>query len=232
MTYGRSPMLVKFRGRGLTVPEIAKLTGLAEATVYRRIRLGKPIEGPCQYGPEPKRYNFRGEMLTAPEIAQRTGYSVSHVRRRISGTTFLEGEEARANFADDFHPNCVLLTYRGKTDSLSGWARRTGIPQYVISERLGRKGWTIHRTLTEPNNAKPKTIRKSINRMVRGFRASTDGHSVIRMVKLFQASHQLTTATRPATGMTMHRGGYSEAFPHSQGTGAGRRILDLEGKQL
>lgn len=195
MTYGRSPMLVKFRGRGLTVPEIAKLTGLAEATVYRRIRLGKPIDGPCQYGPEPKRHTFRGELLTAPEIAQRTGYSVSHVRRQISGTTFLEGEEARAKFADDFHPNCVLLTYRGKTDSLSGWARRTGIPQYVISERLGRKGWTIHRTLTEPNNAKPKTIRKGIRRMVVGFRGKNTRPTITRMVTLFRASHHADPST-------------------------------------
>lgn len=187
MTYGRSPMLVKFRGRGLTVPEIAMLTGLAEATVYRRIRLGRPIEGPHRCGPEPKRFAFRGEMLTAAEIAERTGYSVSHVRRRISGNTYLEGEEARANFADDFHPNCVLLTYRGKTDSLSGWARRTGIPQYVISERLGRKGWTIHRTLTEPNNAKPKTIRKGIRRMVVGFRGMNTRPTITRMVTLFCA---------------------------------------------
>ncbi|ARE39855.1 hypothetical protein RGUI_1714 [Rhodovulum sp. P5] len=186
----------------MTVPEIAKLTGLAEATVYRRIRLGKPIEGPCQYGPEPKRYNFRGEMLTAPEIAERTGYSVSHVRRQISGNTYLEGEAARANFDDNFHPNCVLLTYRGKTDSISGWARRTGIPQYVINERLWRKGWTIHRILTEPNNAKPKTIRKSINRMVQGFRASTDRHSIIRMVKLFQASQGNITGKEGAAPCT------------------------------
>lgn len=195
MTYGRSPMLVKFRGRGLTVPEIAMLTGLAEATVYRRIRLGRPIEGPHRCGPAPKRFAFRGEMLTAAEIAERTGYSVSHVRRRISGTTFLEGEEARANFADDFHPNCVLLTYRGKTDSLSGWARRTGIPQYVISERLGRKGWTIHRTLTEPNNAKPKTIRKGIRRMVAGFRGMNTRPTITRMVTLFRASHHADPST-------------------------------------
>lgn len=196
MTYGRSPMLVKFRGRGLTVPEIAILTGLAEATVYRRIRLGRPIEGPHRCGPEPKRFAFRGEMLTAAEIAERTGYSVSHVRRRISGTTFLECEEARAKFADDFHPNCVLLTYRGKTDSLSGWARRTGIPQYVISERLGRKGWTIHRTLTEPNNAKPKTIRKSIRRMVLSFRGKNTRPTITRMVTLFRASHHADPSTR------------------------------------
>lgn len=198
MTYGRSPMLVKFRGRGLTVPEIAKLTGLAEATVYRRIRLGRPIEGPHRCGPEPKRYAFRGEMLTAAKIAERTGYSVSHVRRRISGNTYLEGEEARANFADDFHPNCVLLTYRGKTDSLSGWARRTGIPQYVISERLGRKGWTLHRTLTEPNNAKPKTIRKGIRRMVVGFRGVNTRPTITRMVKLFRASHHADTKNEGA----------------------------------
>jgi len=140
MTYGRSPMLVKFRGRGLTVPEIAMLTGLAEATVYRRIRLGRPIEGPHRCGPEPKRFAFRGEMLTAAEIAERTGYSVSHVRRRISGNTYLEGEEARANFADDFHPNCVLLTHRGKTDSLSGWARRTGDPAICHQRKAGAEG--------------------------------------------------------------------------------------------
>ncbi len=199
MTYGRSPMLVKFRGRGLTVPEIAMLTGLAEATVYRRIRLGRPIEGPHRCGPEPKRFAFRGEMLTAAEIAERTGYSVSHVRRRISGNTYLEGEEARANFADDFHPNCVLLTHRGKTDSLSGWARRTGIPQYVISERLGRKGWTVHRILTEPNNAKPKTIRKGIRHMVRGFRIARNRIAIMRMIEGF-GRHQEIGRQRSGKG--------------------------------
>lgn len=43
------------------------------------------------------------------------------------------------------------LTYNGKTLCISQWADETGITSTSISDRLGKLGWTVERTLTTPN---------------------------------------------------------------------------------
>ena len=43
-----------------------------------------------------------------------------------------------------------ILTLNGEKDTMANWARKTGIPYWVIQERLDRKGWSEEKALTEP----------------------------------------------------------------------------------
>jgi hypothetical protein len=44
----------------------------------------------------------------------------------------------------------IILTFQGKTMNLAQWARSTGIDEWTLRSRLGRLGWSIERSLTEP----------------------------------------------------------------------------------
>ncbi len=50
-------------------------------------------------------------------------------------------------------PNQRLITYNGKTQSVSAWGRELGIPHVRIFDRL-RIGWSFERAISEPLNKK------------------------------------------------------------------------------
>jgi hypothetical protein len=53
-----------------------------------------------------------------------------------------------------------LLTLRGKTQSMTEWARETGIDVNVINARL-RRGWSDEKTLTTPvEPRRPRTAKR------------------------------------------------------------------------
>lgn len=39
------------------------------------------------------------------------------------------------------HPASIFITFRGITDTMKGWSRRTGVP-YITIKRRYRRGWT------------------------------------------------------------------------------------------
>ncbi len=57
-------------------------------------------------------------------------------------TNLQQGENMRSN---------RLLTFNGKTQCVSAWAREVGINNGTVSRRLQR-GWSVERTLTQPVN--------------------------------------------------------------------------------
>ena len=42
----------------------------------------------------------------------------------------------------------LLLTYKGKTQSASDWAREVGLPSYLIRQRIRISKWSVEDTLT------------------------------------------------------------------------------------
>jgi integrase len=51
-------------------------------------------------------------------------------------------------------PPPSAITHDGTTDSLRGWSGRTGLPVYVISQRLRVLGWPAAKALTAPISAR------------------------------------------------------------------------------
>ncbi len=45
--------------------------------------------------------------------------------------------------------HCVFLTYQGKTQIISDWARETGMKPNVLLQRI-YLGWSVERALTQP----------------------------------------------------------------------------------
>jgi hypothetical protein len=65
-------------------------------------------------------------------------------------------------------PTFHLITHKGVTDSIAGWAKKVGIPHVVIYARLVKLGWTTERALTTPAQrriSKGKRIRRTIPRL-------------------------------------------------------------------
>ncbi|WP_035449819.1 hypothetical protein [Aliihoeflea sp. 2WW] len=154
-----------FRGKWMTVKEIAKITGMGETTVYARINSGKPLEGPVRIGVAPRRYEFRGQQLTINEIAHLAGISQTTAYSRVCGNRVLEGDDLADPFAKP-DPRHWRLTFRGITDTLAGWQRRTGIPRQTIAERVDLLGWTIERALTERPMNGGQRVRLHRNRRI------------------------------------------------------------------
>lgn len=50
----------------------------------------------------------------------------------------------------------LRLTWQGETLCVTAWAERVGLSTNQIRNRL-RKGWSVHRTLTEPIHAEKRT---------------------------------------------------------------------------
>lgn len=50
--------------------------------------------------------------------------------------------------------NTVMLTFNGKTQSITAWAEETGIPYATLKKRIGTYKWSVERALTTPNTIK------------------------------------------------------------------------------
>jgi len=146
--------LYPYKGAYMTARAIARHAGIKPRTLYHRLASGMSItdaiSGPAKkhggmIGPKAKLYEFRGEHLTAYQIADILGCHVQTVYKRRSGNRVLDGEELAATLPE-FPSNARLITYKGKTDTLTAWARKYRLGPNVIRGRLER-GWPIERAL-------------------------------------------------------------------------------------
>lgn len=137
-----------FRGKQMTVAEIAVATGFSDTTVMRRMRQGVDLDAPRRKpGPSRRKYEFRGCSLSIKEIAALTGWSVSKTRERVCGDRVLDDDDM--HMTDILRDDLVLLTFKGRTDFLANWAKRVGITDATLRNRINA-GWSIKRALTEP----------------------------------------------------------------------------------
>ena len=65
-------------------------------------------------------------------------------------------EEEQANNRRNNH----LLTYQGKTQTLSQWARELGFTVQLIKDRINRYGWSVEEALSTPVLAPGQYIKK------------------------------------------------------------------------
>ncbi|MEX0404052.1 hypothetical protein ABGN05_00070 [Aquibium sp. LZ166] len=160
-----------YRGKWMTVAEIAAATGMSERTIQRRIQAGVDLDMPRRKpGPQRRRYEFRECSLSIKEIAALTGWSITKTRSRISGTSVLEGDDM--HMTDLLKDNLVLLTFNKRTDTVAGWSQRLGITDATLRNRINR-GWSIERALTEPPmRPNERFVFKHNRRIIRRIAAS------------------------------------------------------------
>lgn len=186
-----------FRGKQMTVAEIAAATGFSERTIQRRIQDGVALDAPRRKpGPKRGRYEFRGCSLSIKEIAALTGWSITKTRQRVCGDRVLDDGEDM-HMTDILRDDLVLLTFKGRTDTLANWAKRLGITDATLRNRINR-GWSIERALTErPMRPNERFVFKHNRRLIRRMSAA------FRTPSLTGGSSQtFTTTTR--TGGERH----------------------------
>jgi hypothetical protein len=84
-----------------------------------------------------KKYGLQNTTLDRIEISK--NYSLENCRWATRLTQGKNTSQAKK------------ITFRGVTDSLAGWEKRTGIPRWTIQRRLYRYKLSIKEALTRPN---------------------------------------------------------------------------------
>lgn len=64
----------------------------------------------------------------------------------------------RVEQANNRHTNRIL-TLNGEKDTMANWARKTGLPYWLIQRRLDEFKWSEEKTLTTPRGAKNDIVR-------------------------------------------------------------------------
>ena len=98
-----------------------------------------------------KKYTLNGETLCLAEWSERAGLAHSVIQGRLRRGWSLERALTEAALPNDgkSKKHAVILTFDGVTDTLSGWARRTGIDVSCLARRV-KSGWSVERALTTP----------------------------------------------------------------------------------
>ncbi|TCP90942.1 hypothetical protein C8J31_101794 [Rhizobium sp. PP-CC-2G-626] len=205
-----------YNGQWLTALELSELTGIPRSTIYKRLRRGQPLDQVGKSGHVPKRYLFRGQMMTAPEVAELTGLDRSTVYDRISDNIIMEAHEIPSAYQvlEDWGNRVRILTYRGKSNSIAGWASDTGISQRTIASRLNA-GWTLKDALTRTVDK-----RRASKTFMRNRRL------VSTIVSRFRSVRNRLLIHRIASAFHSHTGGYDQTSPHTLGTGLGRHAVE------
>jgi hypothetical protein len=92
-------------------------------------------------GPRPK-------GLSLDRIDNSRGYSKDNCRW---ATPTEQNNNKRSN---------ILLSFEGKTQSLSAWAKELGFNPEVIRKRIRVRGWSVEKALTTPLNVNKTRERK------------------------------------------------------------------------
>lgn len=146
-----------FRGKWMRISDISDLTGIPYQTIYNRLKAGKPADQSQRCGPKPKLFLFRGLTVSVKEASEISGISCDTLRTRICGDRILECDQIEPAYQtlEDWGDRIRIITYRGKSNSIAGWSRETGIPYGTLFNRL-TNGWSVKDVLTRPIQTKPK----------------------------------------------------------------------------
>ena len=176
-----------FRGQWLTALEIAELTGVSLRMVHKRLKAGREVDVPLKGGWKPKLYKFRGQLMSVADVVALTGLSRSTVTRRICGDIILEQHQIEPAYQrlEDWGDRIRIITFRGRSNSIAGWARETGICHATLAARL-YAGWTVADALTRPidHRCLSKTTtrnRRIIKRMTIGCRRARNNQIISRI---------------------------------------------------
>lgn len=205
---------VEYQGEWLTLAEIAAKSGLSVSQVQRR-RIGNRVMDATEYAamppsdhPTAKRIFHKGQSLTLPEWSKRTGIPYYTLYARIYRYRWPVKYALTVPLAPSTFDT---ITFRGQTKPVSEWAAIAGITTDTLRLRLLRYGWTVERALTEPAiDLMARNIMRRNRRIIRTIAASF---------------HPRTCAAQPT-------GGCQTTFSDHMGTGVGRQVADLHGKEI
>lgn len=218
-------------------------------------------------------YPYDGRHLTLLQIKTATGYPLPELHRRLveRGMTVEEALAeplGRPSEADLMQRETLArgalvqlkappqevrrYTYEGRTMTLSGWARATGIRRGTLECRLNLYGWPIERALTTPVRPHRRHQMEDgpvhVGRQPRLYEYRGQFLPMKQIARL--AGVSLRTAYNWRSGdrvleadtrrernsqiitrmlKTIHPRGYCQTFPIGDGTGVGSHEIHCEG---
>ena len=92
---------------------------------------------------------LNGKAQTMTQWARETGMKRETIKDRLKSGWSVE-RALTTGKTDPGGCNVHLLTYNGKTQSISQWAKETGIKRETISNRINHMGWSAENSLTTP----------------------------------------------------------------------------------
>lgn len=153
-----------YKGRMLTIPEAARLTGIPQNTLYDRVNrrgytLEYAIEMPeCKYLPA---YEYHGERLTKAEIAEKAGVQISAISAAMHryGISVAEAADYLAALNKE-------VEYNGRRMTLAKFAKSTHKPayrMYIMVEQMGMSpDEAINSTSKVPGRMTPEKAARAI----------------------------------------------------------------------
>ena len=112
--------------------------------------------------PRPERFPYQGKMLTIRELSESTGLTISTLRHRIKGAGMTADEaikDAHAVFfgllsePDQEPPE--TFSYQGEDLTLGQLAKKVGISNPTLYQRIKVLGWTIEEATKQTRRIKP-----------------------------------------------------------------------------
>jgi hypothetical protein len=156
------------------------------ATVYSRIKKGwepysaitTPAMDKWQCGivaskSKVRRISFNGETKTATEWAQQIGITKHALLDRLDKFKWtIERAITTPPYQGKSKPKQTweernskwLITYKGKSRTVSQWARLLGIKDTTLRSRVKIKGWALERALTTPARKMKDSLNKPLKK--------------------------------------------------------------------
>lgn len=92
---------------------------------------------------------YNGKTQTMAQWARETGLKRETIKDRLKSGWSVEDALTTEKISLN-ECNAHLITFNGKTQSISQWAKETGIIRETLSNRINKMGWSIEKALTTP----------------------------------------------------------------------------------
>jgi len=136
MKFGRKPKyFVTLAGEKLSYSQLALKLGLSLSTIYSRSRGKLCITRPRS---QELKLTYKGETLSIKEWAKKLNLLDATIRRRLKEgwPTSKVLSQKRFKGGSGFQTKIILITWQGKTLSMTGWAKKFGVSRQRISKLL------------------------------------------------------------------------------------------------
>lgn len=136
-------------------------------------------------------FYYNGQWRTVATIARMSGIDRQTIKNRLDrGMSLTEALAVKSK--------AVLYTFAGKTQSITAWAKETGLNYDTLRERLRQHGWPLERALTEPpihaaERAMITHNRRRIRSIGAGFHRGRNQQLIRRMSAAFYAGLEMRT---------------------------------------
>jgi hypothetical protein len=215
---GPKPKRLLFRGERLTVKEIAARAGVSPMQVYKNQdgeRYYEKDERADPFAELPENcvvIVYRGTKDSLAAWSRRIGIKEKTLRNRIRRRKW-PVERALTTPVKPQLKRGDKITFKGVTDTMTGWSRRVGINAATLYDRLNFMHWPIARALTEPATKMPERRKQA--------------KAVLAMLDAFNAKHPPC----PPPSTPKQTGGQSKTSAEHAATGLPRTNDDLVGDE-